>query len=179
MAQIAMTYARSQQKQIGAVIKIRDQMSRNRPPGFGDWVDVLQGSAGLPNTSDAGLGLVADFWRDEEVRNAIGRLSKRRNDQAHQRRVEADGAAVAIQDARADITAIGKAADFLADMPLRLVDAALWDTFEKVTSVRYRELMGDHWVVNSESARLQRDGIEANSVYIVDPNGHWHLVACP
>ncbi|MDQ0869186.1 hypothetical protein QFZ70_001659 [Arthrobacter sp. V1I9] len=40
----------------------------------------------------------------------------------------------------------------------------------------YREMIGDHWVVKSQTDQVQSNDIETDSLYILDPDGKWHLM---
>jgi hypothetical protein len=146
---------------------------------MGDWAAVLQETSGkhfAVGVTQSGLANIIGMFRTADVEAARVRLSNRRNDEAHNRRVEPADLAEAIDSALTDLRILTLAAAFLVDMPLRHVTAASWDSFASVATVTYREMIGDHWVVKSETDQVSANGIETDSLYILDPDGIWHLL---
>lgn len=63
----------------------------------------------------------------------------------------------------------------MVDLPLLHIEQARWDTYDKVSHLAYRELMGDHNVVTLHEQTVPHL-IEAGSPYVVDQLGRFHLL---
>jgi hypothetical protein len=76
----------------------------------------------------------------------------------------------------ADRTMLFQAASFLLDLPLIHVTAVGWDSLQKLATVSYRELMGDHPVVPTSNITYDEPGIEVGSMYMIDGQRKLHLL---
>jgi hypothetical protein len=179
LAQVVLVLARAAGIEVKAVEVIRRKLEGGSGPGMGDWAAVLQETTGkhfAAGLSQSGLANIIAMFSTAEVEAARKRLSNRRNDEAHNRRVEAADLAEAINSALTDLRRLTQAAAFLVDMPLRHVTATSWDSFTRVATVTYREMIGDHWVVKSQTDQVPSNDIETDSLYMLDPDGYWHLM---
>jgi hypothetical protein len=179
LAQVVLVLARAAGIEVRAVEAIQRKLGGGSGPGMGDWAAVLQETSGkhfAVGVTQSGLANIIGMFRTADVEAARVRLSNRRNDEAHNRRVEPADLAEAIDSALTDLRILTLAAAFLVDMPLRHVTAATWDSFASVATVTYREMIGDHWVVKSETDQVSANDIETDSLYILDPDGKWHLL---
>lgn len=179
LAQVAFVLARAANIEMNSLVSIRRKLKGGSGPSMGDWAAVLQETTGkhfAPAMTHAGLGDIITMFRTTDVEDARVRLSSRRNDEAHNRRVEAADLAEATTMALTDLRTLTHAAEFLADMPLRHVTATSWDSFTRESTVTYRELIGDHWVVKSTSEQVRSGNLESGSLYVLDPEGNWHLM---
>lgn len=177
LAQVVLVLAQSSDIEVKAVEPIRRKLRKGSGPGMGDWAAILQETT-AKHFSEAQGALVdiIGMFRTPEVEAARIRLSNRRNDEAHNRRVESVEIEEANRSAVGDLRTLTKAAEFLVDMPLRHVTATSWDSFVRKATVTYREMLGDHWVVKSQTTQVPSNEIESDSLYVVDPEGHWHLL---
>ena len=108
---------------------------------------------------------------------AMQQLKARRDDESHLRvagSLELPGAA---ESALMDLTTLYHAASFLADLPLIHVTAFHWDTFQRLGTVSYRELTGDHPVVPTRTIIHGDPEIEVGSLYVIDGQNRMHLFA--
>lgn len=177
LAQAVMVLAASSGIEVRATEGIRRKLRGGSGPGMGDWAAVLQETTARHFLGAKGaLVDIVEMFRVPEVEAARIRLSNRRNDEAHNRRVEAVKLEEAIRSSLDDLRTLTRAAAFLVDMPLRHVTETSWDSFNRKASVTFREMIGDHWVVKSKTAEVASNEIESDSLYMVDPDGHWHLL---
>ncbi len=177
LAQVTLVLAQAANIEVKTKQAIRSKLRGGSGPSMGDWAAVLQETTAKHfGEAQGALMDISGMFRLQEVEAARVRLSGRRNDEAHNRRVEAVDMKAATQDALADLRALTKAANFLVDMPLRHVTDTSWDSFARRATVTFREMVGDHWVVKSRTSLVPTNEIESNSLYVVDPEGHWHLL---
>ncbi len=166
---------------IGAAANLRAKLTSGRSGlGLGEWVAILEEIGGskalrrLPESQP--LGELRTLLADNDVDRARRRLSNRRNDQAHLRRVDAIDLPDALDESLADLTALVKQAEFLCDLPLIHVTTLQWDALQGHATVWYRELMGDHPVVPTRMMQHPRNDLEQGSLYVVDSEGGLHLL---
>lgn len=165
---------------VGALDAIRTKLTTGRGPGLGEWIAVLEEVARgrqfrrLPEGT--ALGEVRVLLGNEEASSARQRLTDRRNDEAHMRRVDPVNLPAALASAHADLAVLLRHAMFLADMPLIVVHEAHWDQYEDATIVTFGELMGDHAVVPSRTMRIGGGQIEQGSLYVLDRDRRPHLL---
>jgi hypothetical protein len=177
LAQVTLVLAQAEDIEVKAKEAIRSKLRGGSGPGMGDWATVLQETTAKHFVGAHGaLVNISDMFRIQDVEAARVRLSGRRNDEAHNRRVEAVDMEAATHAALVDLRTLTKAAEFLVDMPLRHVTETSWDSFARRATVTFREMVGDHWVVKSQSTVVPSNEIESDSLYIVDPEGRWHLL---
>ncbi|MEB8342561.1 restriction endonuclease subunit S domain-containing protein [Streptomyces endophyticus] len=154
--------------------------SGGNPPGFGDWVAVLQE---LPSAVRH-LGLqpnhplteFASFGADQDVLAARVRIYGQRNDEAHERRADELDLPGALQTALADLKFLLKRALFLADLPLAHVTLVRWDALREKASVDHHRLMGDHPIVPISILEQDHPGLEVGSLYVIDSERRLHLL---
>ncbi|MFJ2568466.1 hypothetical protein ACIO02_37075 [Streptomyces sp. NPDC087568] len=166
---------------LGSTTAIKEKLLSGRSgPGFGDWVAVLEEVAGsrklraLPHQHP--IHGIRSLLAGEEAADARQRLSVRRNDDAHLRRLDPIDLPPAVTEAFADLTLLIERSRFLADLPLVHVTAIQWDSLAQTAQVHYRELMGDHPVVPTKTATLPRNDLEIGSLYLWDSMHDLHLL---
>ncbi|MCX4745198.1 hypothetical protein OG455_06630 [Kitasatospora sp. NBC_01287] len=181
VAQLALALARTAGIELGAAADIKDKLASGRSgPGLGDWASVLQEVATsrklkqLP--SEHPLLKVRTLLADHGTADARKRLNDRRNDQAHQRRIDAVDLPRAITEALADLTHLLQSARFLADWPLIHLTAVRWNTLTRTAKVEYREMTGDHPVVPISTMTVARNDLESGSLYLRDSEHELHLL---
>ncbi|WP_152546848.1 hypothetical protein [Amycolatopsis orientalis] len=147
-------------------------------PTFGTWGTIVSYFAtakpfrGLP--ADSPLVHFAGLARPE-VSEAIAANKRRRDHNAHRRRPSPHETRSAVEDAKNDLLILLEAVEWLVDFPLRHIERSRWDTFEKLSHLSFRELMGDHNVVPLHDGTVDHI-IEADSPYAVDQFGRYHLL---
>src|SRR5262249_22878581 len=72
--------------------------------------------------------------------------------------------------------AVFDAVDFITDYPLRHVLQTQWDSLEGNNRYVYRDLMGDHPVLQRETARCADSDIEAGSLYLAGRDESLYLL---
>ncbi|MDK9497053.1 restriction endonuclease [Streptomyces katrae] len=179
-ALIAAALAKEEGVRLESINSIREQLARGRGPGFGDWVATLEEISGkrvrrgLP--AEHPLNALGSLFSDEQVKAARRRLSDRRNDQSHERRVDPIDLPQAQADAFADLTTLIEGARFLADWSLIHVTGVHWDAFRGHALVDYRNLMGDHPAVPTNTMSWNSSDIELGSLYLKDRENRLHLL---
>lgn len=179
LSQVVFAMAQQRDIEVKSLAQIRRKLQGGSGPGIGEWAAVLQETTSKHFKAASAQGGLADIiamFSNPDVEAARVRLSNRRNDEAHNRRIESVDLEEASEAALTDLRLMTKAARFLVDMPLRHVTHTSWDSFARKTSVTYREMVGDHWVVKSKWTQVASNEIEIESLYVVDPEGHWHLM---
>lgn len=158
--------------QISALAQVRDKLASGRTgPGLGEWTDILQEVQGrrfrtLSDTSP--FGDLRGLFGDEEAKGARTRLTDRRNDESHQRRVELRDLPEAVQSTKKDVGLLLSRSLLLADFPLIYVRKASWDEYRRTALVTYNEMMGDHEIVPSKTMEVADRPLEEGSLYLVD-----------
>lgn len=113
---------------------------------------------------------------DQDAADARQRLSERRNDDAHLRRLDPIDLPPAVAEAFADLTLLIERSRFLADFPLWHVAEVRWDNLAKKAQVHYRELTGGHPVVPTKTAVSSRNDLEPGSLYLRSATHELHLL---
>lgn len=180
-AQLALALSWSAGIELGSATAIKEKLSAGRGgPGFGDWAFVLQEvstSRKLRNLpSGHPLHDLRTLLDNKEAAEARQRLSDRRNDQAHLRRIDPVDLPLAISQALADLTCLLESARFLADWPLLNLTSVRWDALTQVATLEYREMTGDHPVVPTRTMTVPRNDLEAGSLYLRDSEHELHLL---
>ena len=178
-AQLALVMARTSDTDVAALTDIRRKLAGGRSgPGLGDWTAVLQETTGRAFRSlpaDHPLGDLRHLLTGE-AEEARRRLTRRRNDQAHLRRVEPADLPGALDAALHDLTTLLEQARFLSDLRLIHVTSARWDSLRGIATVGYRELMGDHPVVPTKTMDYRANDLEQGSLYVADDKRRLHLL---
>ncbi|WCN83838.1 hypothetical protein [Micromonospora sp. LH3U1] len=173
VALLGVVAAREAGISLGAVGSIRAKLQSGRGTTFDDWLDVLLGlPKGLSRLPDsAPLIEVRGYWNRPGVAEAWERLKASRNDEAHEQEDDVDEA---LQQSQVDLQTVLAAAEFLCDLKLIYVFNVRYDSLADTSTVRYREMMGDHSVVPAQT--LEYPGhIEDSSLYIKDERGLYLL----
>ncbi|MEU4351745.1 MULTISPECIES: hypothetical protein [unclassified Streptomyces] len=181
MALLTLALAWEAEVALGSTAAIKEKLTSGRSgPGLGDWAAVMQEAATsrklreLPHQHP--IHSIRSLLADRDAVEARQRLSDRRNDDAHLRRIDPLDLPRAVTEAFADLTLLVERSRFLADFPLWHVTEARWDTLAKSTDVRYRELTGDHPVVPTKAATSLRHDLEPGSLYLQDSTHELHLL---
>lgn len=172
-ASTSLAVAREAGIELGAMKTIRDRLKPGAHGlGFGDWVTIIkeieEGKAARKASDENPIADIRTFLTGADAHNALKRLSDRRNDESHLRRMDALDLPAATDAALADLSALYQAAGFLSDLPLIQVTDFQWNSFRNSATVSYRELMGDHAVVPTRTITYDQPGIEVGSTYILD-----------
>jgi hypothetical protein len=179
-AQLGLAMSREAGITLGAAAALRGRLVAGRGPGFGDWVAIIQeirdSRAIRRLSSNHPLRDLGSLAMSLNADAAGRRLYDRRNDEAHQRRVDPVDLPRAVTDSVTELTALLEEARFLADWPLIHVYSARWDTFRAAAAISYRQLMGDHAIVPIQARERQDNDLEQGSLYIIDSDSHWYLL---
>ncbi|WP_432854884.1 hypothetical protein ACQPXB_21135 [Amycolatopsis sp. CA-161197] len=166
---------------LGSTAAIKEKLTSGRSgPGLGDWAAVMQEAATsrklreLPHQHP--IHSIRSLLADQDAADARQRLSDRRNDDAHLRRLDPIDLPPAVTEAFADLTLLVERSRFLTDFPLWHVTETRWDSLARTADVRYRELTGDHPVVPTKAATSLRHDLEPGSLYLRDSTHELHLL---
>ncbi|MFF7249825.1 restriction endonuclease [Embleya sp. NPDC008237] len=173
--------AREEGIELGELSAVRDKFRTGRGgPGFGEWAALLGEISGSRKrrglAAEHPLNDLGALLSDTRATRARQRLSGRRNDQAHLRRVDPVDLPQALQEAFTDLTTLMEEARFLADWPLVHVTAVRWDALRGSARVDYRELTGDHPVVPTSTMTHDGNDLEVGSLYLRDREHRLHLL---
>ena len=173
IALLGVVAARNAGISLGSVSSLRTNFQSGRGTTFGDWLRILQelpnGLARLPE--GAPLVEVRSYWRRPGVADAWERLKATRNDEAHEQEDDVDEA---LQQSQIDLKCVLAAAEFLCDLKLIYAFNVSYDSLADASTVKCREMMGDHWVVPAQT--LGHPGhVENGSLYIKDDRGLYLL----
>lgn len=173
VANVGMAVARETKIELGSVTMIGNRLQPGgHGLGLGDWFAIVKevrakrSAREVPDGNP--LGDLRDFLADDDAEDARKRLSERRNDESHLRKVELLDLPAAVDAALADLSTLYQAASFLSDLPLVHVTDVRWNSFERRATVSYRELTGDHPVVPTRKMTYGDPGIEKGSAYVLD-----------
>jgi hypothetical protein len=179
-AQLTLAFCREANLNLGAVKGIRERMKAGRGPTLGDWTAILsevgenRSFRTLPKAHP--LQDLRHLANSTEVAAAWNRLKIRRDNEAHQRRVDPVDMWAAVSAVLPDYTTLVEHAQFLADWPLAYVDSSRWDTFRNTAAVSYRPMMGDHPIVPPRRMTYADSTLEQGSLYVIDSDDQWHLL---
>lgn len=180
-AHLALVFAREANIELGYSKNIRTRFADGkRGLGFGDWVAVLEevrnsrACRDIPDTQP--LNELRSLLADAETVSATRRLRDRRNDQAHLRRVDPADLPHALNTVLADLRTLVKSASVLSDLPLVHLTSVQWDSLQERATVGYRELTGDQPVVPTRTMEYHANGLELDSLYVMDSQRQLHLL---
>lgn len=179
-AQLALALSREEGIELGALQGIRQTLQRGRGPGLGDWGNILNETAtsrklrSLPQTHP--LNDLRTLLADDVANGARQRLTQRRNDQAHLRRVDLVDLPAAINESLRDLKTLLNAARFLTDWPLIQVTGVRWDSLARTSQISFLELMGDHPVVPTRSESHSENSLETDSLYLRGRDRKFYLL---
>lgn len=181
MALLTLALAWEAEIPLGSTVAIKEKLTSGRSgPSLGDWAAVMQEAATsrkfreLPHEHP--IHSIRSLLADEDAADARQRLSDRRNDDAHLRRLDPIDLPPAVTEAFADLNLLVERSRFLADFPLWHVTETRWDSLAKTADIRYRELTGDHPVVPTKTATSLRHDLEPGSLYLRDSAHELHLL---
>lgn len=179
-AMVGVVSARANSIEVAAVAELAQRL-RSRRSGtlLGDWLGILRELTGakmqqLP--SDAPLCRVREVLADDRYDEAVKRLTERRNDQAHLRRIGDHEIGNAFRSALDDLAALLEGAECLADYRLRLVEQVSLDSIEGLNHLECRDLIGDHPIVPLTRLTTTDLSIERGSLYLVAQDESMHLL---
>ncbi len=191
-AAIGLAFAHTAGVAVPSMMEVRRKLgSGQQGTSLGDWINILKtvsaGKAFKSLDPDAPLAAIRKLLPEgSEFAKAQERLSKRRNDESHQRRVDAIDLPEAIKAARTDLELILDHASFLADLQIYQIKSARWDSILGRGEMVAQALRGDHPVAASVVLENGEPGIEIESLYVKDVAGSFVLLrpflirsACP
>lgn len=164
--------------QIRYVNEIKKRLSETEHgTSMGDWVAIVRETKNAKSIrkqlENVPFGELAAF--DDETDQALQRLHKARNDQAHQRGPKGAEIRNAFEMCRTDLEVFLEGIEFLTEYPLRLIERAKRDTLMNLTKYEHRDLMGDHPLVPVQISETKQTDLE-ESLYLVDRGGTLHLI---
>ena len=179
LALLAIVGARIVGTDIGQLVEIcRRLVERGSGIGLGDWIAVLrevEKSKRFRDLKHFPFPEVLTVLADKDTNDAVQRLQEARNDHAHGRGPKGEAIAEAIEVRYADLEVLLESSEFLVEYPLRLIEETKRDSLSGRTQIHYRHLMGDHPLVPLNSDDQESSEIEADSVYVLDRLGSYHL----
>lgn len=146
---------------------------------FGDWRAILDEARSKRFKKLAGNAPffeVTNFLENPKTLTAISDLIQARNDQAHGRGPKGAEINSVFHERKASLEELLKGVDFLSEYPLRYIEQARWDSIRRETSIKYRDLTGDHPLTPIQEDVVNNEPIEQGSLYWRDREGHYHRV---
>lgn len=191
-AAVALAHAQLASVAVPTMASLRRKFSRNGTgPTIGEWVNILKevsgGKAFKAVPESVPLSCVRNFLvAEQDAARAQERLKKRRDDESHQRKIDAHDLSAELHASIQDLETLLNAAAFMADMSLIQVRANQWDSLTTTGMVTVESLRGDQPVSPIEQIHHQRSDLEVHSLYLQDINGDLVLIrpflvrkACP
>jgi hypothetical protein len=155
------------------------RLARRQGPSMSDWCNVLDELAGQ-SFADIDVAISTtefrDFCRNPRNKEARRNLVNRRNDEAHQRRVEEVNISTACDEALDNLEVLLEALTFYLDNTLIIPTTVRWDTFKQSGDLGYRRLAGDHPIVPTQQMPVRTPAVEIGSLYLLDSNAALHLL---
>jgi hypothetical protein len=160
---------------VSDVVAPRLSGSGERGTTYGDWISIflaVRDAGDFRQSLDrAPFPELFELWRDDSAKAAFDRLKQRRVEEAHGRGPEAHEVASAFGGATADIAVLLEGADFLADYPLRMIEATKWRELDGRLEYEFRDLRGDHPLVPQGIAIAGTPRLESQSLYFAARDG--------
>lgn len=176
-AAVGLAAALNQTSTFPGLSNFAGKIRQGNPLTFGVWSRLLEDLAG--HARSASLPPLSPLRHFVEFPStaiaAVGELKSRRNDISHQRRPGPHEVGTHFNDARRSLLHLMDCFYWLTDYPLRIVEGERWDSLADETEVSFRELVGDHSVVELKSGRT-RQRLEVGSPYIADPYDRYLLL---
>jgi hypothetical protein len=176
-AALALAFAHANGIDVPAMNEVRRKLGNSaQGTSLGDWVNILKavasGRAFKAVDPDKRLASIRNLLPEgTPIAKAQERLSRRRNDESHQRRVDPIDLPTAIEASRADLELILDHAGFLADLPVYQIKFTRWDSIENRGHAVAVALRGDHPVAPSVQLEFKQSDIEQGSLYVKDLSG--------
>lgn len=153
--------------------------TRGSGTSFGDWIAVLkevnEGRAFRQSEKFIPFSEITELCSRELWEPAIRRLKELRDDDSHGRISHGSVSATVLNQAKADLESVFKATEFLTEFRLLLIVSTRFDAIRSLTRIEYRDLTGDNVLVPLQQDVIDRNDIEADSLYFRDRQGNLHL----
>jgi hypothetical protein len=180
-ALVGLAIARGSDIEIGYLKRLRNRLLPGEPGlGFGDWTAALEEFRDSRKTlnapDDSPVKDFRAFLAATGAADAVTRIGKWRNRGAHLKGADLLEFPAAVEACMQDLKTLYRAAGFLSDLPLLYVTDFRWDSFRKVGTVSYRELIGDHPVTPTRTLEYRDYGIEKESLYVMDGQRRLYLL---
>lgn len=181
LAVMALILAKSVDKRIPWLSQLSKRVSTTgHGTNMGDWISILQdvrGSVFAAGISDAAPFVeVTRFQADKQVEESLKKLAEWRNDQSHGRGPKGSAVETAFLESKQHLETFLQGIEFVSDYPLRFIEETRRDTFRRMTTYSFRELMGDHALVPIAHGETPDAEVEAKSLYLHDRSGRLHLL---
>lgn len=176
-AALALAFAHHNKISVAAMDEVRGKLSKNdRGPSLGDWTNILKevssGRSFKKVDPDAPLAMIRQSLPEgSPAAQAQERLSRRRNDESHQRRVDPIDLPEAIEATRSDLRLLLEHLGFLSDLPILQVRESRWDSITGSGVLTASLLQGDHPIGSVVQLEHSEGGIEVDSLYAKDISG--------
>ncbi len=153
--------------------------TRGSGTNFGDWIAVLkevnEGRAFRQSEKLIPFSEVTELCSRGMWEPAIRRLKELRDDDSHGRISPGSVSATVLNQAKEDLESVFKATEFLTEFRLLLIVSTRFDAIRSLTRIEYRDLSGDNVLVPLQQDVIDRNDIEADSLYFRDRQGNLHL----
>lgn len=183
LAALTIVMARHVGVELGPVAGLRRKLSE-RPHGvsMSDWTEIVRSAMGKQITTVIGpkspLVELSELMGDgSDAYDALRDLTAMRNDLAHGRGPQGSQVAGAFHEALERLTDLFGACEWLMDYPVRLVEDTRWDSYSGSGTYTYRELTGDHHLVQQREATIGQPTLNKGRLYIADRAGSLHLLS--
>ena len=153
--------------------------TRGSGTNFGDWCAVLkevnEGRSFRHSEKVMPFSEVTELCFRGMWEPAIRRLKELRDDDSHGRISPGAVSASVLSQAKADLETVFKTTEFLTEFRLLLIVSTRFDAIRRLTRIEYRDLSGDNVLVPRQQDIIDRNDIEADSLYLRDRQGNLHL----
>ena len=181
LAALGVLVAKELGTDLGALQSLRTKIVL-RGASMADWTAILQEVAGKnvakKATADTPLVELTEFLRaGGPAEDALVALTGMRNDNAHNRGPRGSQVAAACDEALHSLHELYSECEWLVDYPIRLVEDVHWDSYCASGYYRFRELMGDHYLVPQRSDATDTPALDRSRLYIRDRTGKLLLLS--
>lgn len=182
LAQLSLVAAFHSEVTINAASQLRGRLSRvGHGTSMGDWMAIYselrtRAEFRQATTDNPFFELIRSVPVGGATDVALNALKRRRDDAAHQRGPRGGETSDAFSEAREALKVLLIGLEFLSDYPLRYIERSRRDTLNGTTTIKYRDLMGDHALVPLSESTLPAFDVEDGSLYLVDRRQGLHLM---
>lgn len=147
-----------------------------------EWTEIVREVAGkeVAKTATATtpfVELTELMVGGSDAYDALRDLTNMRNGLSHGRGPKGAQIPGAFDDAFERLQELYQSCEWLVDYGVRLIEETAWDSYTETGCYRYRELMGDHYLVLQRTAATLQPTLNKGRLYVTDRAAEMHLIS--
>jgi hypothetical protein len=168
---------------LGAVAGLRNKLATTEHGvSMSEWTEIVREVTGKEvsraATATTPFVELTELMVDgSDAYDALRGLTDMRNSLAHNRGPKGGQILGAFDDAFERLEERYRSSAWLVDYPVRLIEDTTWDSFTERGRYQYRELMGDHYLVQQRTATTRTPTLNKGRLYVTDRSGEMHLMS--